>query len=151
VSHLLTPVNFPISLFARPEGDILVNKLSFLFRRHPQTKSKPPSSRVTLVSRARPPWFPYINSLTSFGISSASFCESPSRVTKTCPAAKSNPAAMAAVCPKFRRNITTCMSLLVAASTFKTLVVPGYVNNEELQSLFGRDISIIISSTVDYN
>src|SRR5262245_14662188 len=65
-------------------------KASRRFFRHPQTTSAPRSTASTIA-----------------GMSRGSFCRSPSDVTMIRPRAWSNPAAKAAVCPKFLRKRMT--------------------------------------------
>src|SRR5580765_1548739 len=77
-------------LFAIIDGKRRERKASRRFLRHPHTMSAPRSTASTIA-----------------GMSRGSFCRSPSDVTMIRPRAWSNPAAKAAVCPKFRRKRMT--------------------------------------------
>src|SRR5262245_8206140 len=76
--------------FAIIDGSRRERKASRRFFRHPQTTSAPRSTASTIA-----------------GMSRGSFCRSPSEVTMIRPRAWSNPAAKAAVCPKFLRKRMT--------------------------------------------
>ncbi len=90
MSCMETPVNRAMSRLATIDGTRRRKNASRRFLRQPATTSKPRSSFSSIR-----------------GMSAGSFCRSPSRVATTWPRATSKPAAMAAVWPKFRRNLTT--------------------------------------------
>src|SRR5437773_3150759 len=105
-----TPDSFAISQFAILDGRRRVHRLSTRCSRQPLTMS-----------------YPSFNFARSLGISSGACCRSPSIATITSPEAASNPAARAAVCPKFlasevSRTRGSRLAIAVSASVVPSLL-----------------------------
>ena len=105
-------------------GAFLLIALSCLSLRQPLTTSKPSS-----------------NFASSSGISSGSFCKSPSIGMMMSPFAKSNPAIIAAVCPKLRRKCTTftrsSFAAIPSSNSSEPSVLPSFTRiNSHVRPIF---------------